>query len=95
MRIYIIHSPSTSENYIDKTLSAEQYLIEQGHHVMNPMPDQQNSISNKELHDMYGHKIRDCEAAYAMEGWDKTDIGNAEMAELMIHRKTIMFEQQV
>ena len=93
MKIYIIHSPSTSENYIDRTLSTEKDLIQKGYQVLNPLPDQQKHISDKEMHCMYGHKMRDCDAAYAMDGWSKTEIGNAEMVELMIHKKTIMFEQ--
>ena len=93
MRIYIIHPSSDSENYIDKTLSVEKTLIEKGNHILNPLPDQGKHINDRELHFMYGHKMRDCDAAFAMDGWSKTEIGNAEMAELMIHKKTIIFEQ--
>ncbi len=93
--IYIIHSPSDAENYIDRTLATERQLTEEGHIVMNPLPDQANLISNEDMHFMYAHKIFDCDAAYAMDEWSKTTIGNAEMAEMMLRRKTIYFEQQV
>ena len=95
MRIYIIHSPSNSENYIDRTLATEEKLIKEGHQVMNPLPDQNEHISNEALNAMYGHKMKDCDVAYAMEGWDRTRVGNAEMAEMMIQRKIIAFEQKV
>lgn len=93
--IYIIHSPSNSENYIDRILATEHKLIKEGYTIMNPLPDQHTHISNESLHAMYGHKMRDCDVAYAMEGWDRTRIGNAEMAEIIIHRKIITFEQKV
>ena len=94
MRIYIIHSSDKEENYIDRILLTEQKLIGEGHHVMNPLPDLQDNISNKFLHDMYGHKIRYCDEVYVMDGWSVNNIiGNAEFAEAMIHKKTIRFEQ--
>jgi len=94
MRIYIIHSSDKEENYIDRILQTEQKLIEEGHRVMNPLPDQHNNISNKSLHEMYGHKIRDCDEVFVMDGYNKANvIGNAEFSEAMIHKKTIRFEQ--
>lgn len=93
--IYIIHSPSNSENYIDRILATEHALMKERHTIMNPLPDQHTHICNESLHAMYGHKMRDCDVAYAMEGWDRTRIGNAEMAEIIIHRKIITFEQKV
>ena len=93
--IYIIHSPSNSENYIDRTLATEHKLMKEGHCIVNPLPDQHGHISNEELHAMYGHKMRDCDVAYCMEGWDKHVMGNYELAEVIIHRKIIAFEQQV
>lgn len=95
MRIYIIHSPNSTENYIDNVLSTEQKLIKSGENVVNPLPDQIKAISNEELHNMYASKIEQCDAVYAMENWDKTVLGNAEMAQAMSLRKTIMFEQKV
>ena len=95
MRIYIIHSPSNTENYIDNVLATEQKLIKRGEHIVNPLPDQVKEISNEELHNMYSRKIEQCDAVYAMENWDKTDQGNAAIAEAMLLRKTIMFEQKV
>lgn len=95
MRIYIIHSPSNTENYIDNVLATEQKLIKSGDHVVNPLPNQVKEISNEDLHNMYASKIEQCDAVYAMEGWDKTDWGNAAMVEAMLLRKTIMFEQRV
>lgn len=92
MRIYIIHPSDKEKNYIDRILSAEQKLIEEGHHILNPLPDDDSLIGNKDLHLMYMHKMRDCDAAYVMDGW-KSDIGNAELAEMMILKKTIMFEK--
>ena len=41
------------------------------------------------------YKQEACDVVYAMEGWDRTDIGNAEMAEAMVRRKIITFEQKV
>lgn len=93
--IYIIHSPSNSENYIDRILATEKELMRAGYHIMNPLPDQHKHINNESLHAMYGHKMRDCELAYAMDGWDRTRVGNAEMAEMFMHRKIIAFEQKV
>ena len=93
--IYIIHSPSNSENYIDRILATEHKLMEEGHTIVNPLPDQHRHISNESLHAMYGHKMRDCDLAYCMDGWGRTRIGNTEFAEMMIHRKIIAFEQQV
>lgn len=94
MRIYIIHSSDKEENYIERILQAEQKLIEEGHHVMNPLPDQHDNISNKSLHEMYGRKLRDCDEVFVMDGYNKGNvIGNAEFAEVMIHKKTIRFEQ--
>lgn len=65
---------------------------------MNPLPDLEKVsssrlISNEEMHSMYGYKMRDCDAAYVMDGYAGTTIGNAEFAEMMIHKKTIIFEQ--
>lgn len=93
MRIYIIHPSDTEENYIDRIISAEQKLIEEGHHVLNPLPDDDSFISNKDLHLMYMHLICDCDAAYVMDGC-KSDIGSAELEEMTIRKKTIMFEKQ-
>ena len=94
MRVYIIHSSDKEENYIDRTIQTEQKLIEEGHHVMNPLIDQHDNITNKFLHDMYGHQIRYCDEIYVMDGWSVNNIiGNAEFAEAIIHKKTIRFEQ--
>ena len=93
MRIYIIHPSDKEENYIDRILSAEEKLIEEGHHVLNPLPDDDSLISNKDLHLMYMHLMRDCDAVYAMDGWSRSEIGNDEMAEVMIHKKDIKFEK--
>lgn len=95
MRVYIIHSPSDSENYIDRTLQAERQLIESGDHVMNPLPDQNKHIGNEALNNIYGNLIEYCDMVYAMEGWDKTNTGNKEMTAAMLNRKTITFEQKV
>lgn len=94
-KIYIIHSPSNSENYIERTLAAEKKFMEEGHEIVNPMPDQMPAVDNESIHFIHGYKMRHCDMAYAMEGWDRTRVGNAEMAELMIHRKTITFEPKV
>lgn len=93
MRIYIIHSPSTSENYIDNVLSLEQKIIENRDHVMNPLPDQVKNISNSEMFKMYKEKIKDSDMVFVMKGWQDTDTGNVEMAEAMIHCVDIKFEK--
>lgn len=93
MRIYIIHSPSTSENYIDNVLSVEQKLIENGDHVMNPLPDQVKGVGNKELYEMYGHKIKDSDKVLVMKDWSKSSTGNPEMAEALMHSVDISFEK--
>lgn len=93
MRIYIIHSPSTSENYIDNVLSVEQKLIENGDHVMNPLPDQVKNISNTEMFKMYKDKIRNSDKVFAMKNWQRTDTGNVEVAEALIHSIDIEFEK--
>lgn len=92
MRVYIIHAPNNSENYIDRVLTTEKKLIAQGHHIVNPLPDR-TDIRPKELHEMYKGKIVLCDYVYAMDGWDKSAFGNLEMAKTMIHKKTICFEQ--
>lgn len=91
MRIYIIHSPSTSENYIDNVLSLEQTMIENGEYVMNPLPDQPGNIGNKELYEMYKHKIKDSDKVVVMKDWSKSSTGNPEMAEALKHSVDILF----
>ena len=93
MRIYIIHSPSTSENYIDNVLSLEQEIIENRDHVMNPLPDKPSSIGNKELYEMYGHKIKDSDKVLAMKDWSHSSTGNPEMAEALKYSVDITFER--
>lgn len=93
MRIYIIHSPSTSENYIDNVLSLEQKIIENRDHVMNPLPDQLKHIGNKEMYEMYGHKIKDSDKVVVMKDWSKSSTGNPEMAEALMHNVDITFER--
>lgn len=96
MRVYIIHPDSKSENYIDKVLVTEQMLIKEGHHVVNPYPDQKMTVlSNEEMYQMYANKIEYADMVYAMEGWDKPVTGNKAMSKAMILRKTIRFEQKV
>ena len=67
MRVYIIHSPSSSENYIDRTLQAEQKLTEGGDHVMNPLPDQNRHIGNEALNrkECREYIDIDCQFAFA------------------------------
>ena len=91
MRIYIIHSPSTTENYIDNVLSLEQKLIENREHVMNPMPDQPSNIGNREMYEMYKHKIKDSDKVVVMKDWCKSSTGNPEMAEALKHSINIEF----
>lgn len=93
MRIYIIHSPSTSENYIDNVLAVEQKIIENGDHVMNPLPDQVKNISNTKMFKMYKDKIKNSDMVFVMKGWSKSSTGNPEMAEAMIHSVNIEFEK--
>lgn len=97
MRIYIIHSSDKEENYIDRTLQVEKKLTDEGCNIMNPLPDQNKNIGNKALNSIYGGLIQYCDMVYAMEGWDKTpsNTGDKEMAEAMVHRRTIVFEQKV
>ena len=95
MRVYIIRSSDKEENYIDRTIQTEQKLIEEGHHVMNPLPDQNQHVGNEALKRIYGNLIPYCDMVFAMDGWDKTikNTGDWEMAEAMKNRKTIVFEQ--
>ena len=95
MRYYIIHSSDKEENYIDRTLQAEKKLTEEGHNIMNPLPDQNQHIGNEALTNIYKNLIPYCDCIFAMEGWDKTPshTGDWEMAEAMKKRKTITFEQ--
>ena len=93
MRIYIIHSPSTAENYIDNVLALEDKIIENGDHVMNPLPDQVKNISNTEMFKMYREKIKSSDKVIAMKNWQRTDIGNVEMAEEMLYSIDIKFEK--
>ena len=91
MKIYIIHSPSTSENYIGEVRSLEEWIIEHGDCVMNPLPDQLKDIGDNELYDMYKDKIKDSCCVVAMPDWDKSSTGNPEMAEALKHSVDIMF----
>lgn len=93
MRIYIIHSSSNSKEFREKVIKTEEELTKGDHYIMNPLPDKEG-ISNEELHNWYYNKMKDCDAVYAMEGYDNTRTGNPEMAEAMILRKTIFFEQK-
>lgn len=93
MRVYIIHSPSTSENYIDNVLSLEQRIIDNGDHVMNPLPDQATNIKNRELYEMYGEKIKNSDKVVAMKDWHKSSTGNPEMAETLKYSVDIKFEK--
>lgn len=91
MRIYIIHSPSTSENYIDNVLSLEQLIIQNGDSIMNPLPDQPSNIGNDALYEMYKDKIKDSDCVAAMDDWCKSSTGNPEMAEALKHSIDILF----
>ena len=93
MRIYIIHSPENTENYIERIKSAEEALIELGHHILNPLPEELPEISNEILCKIYGEKIIKCDAVFAMLDWDKSDTSNKEMARAHIMKKIITFEQ--
>ena len=97
MRIYIIHSPKNSEHYFERIRSAETTLIRAGHHIVNPLPDDVE-VNNPEYDNVdafreHAHKISMCDAVFAMDGYAKEDIGNQAMAEAMLLRKTITFEQ--
>lgn len=95
MRIYIIHSSDKEENYIDKVVATEQKLIMEGHHVINPLPEEGINIDNVKMNRIHGNLIPYCDMVYAMEGWDEFGgIGNVEMAEAMKCRKDIRFEQK-
>ena len=91
MRIYIIHSPSKSENYIDNVLSLEQEIIKIGDEVMNPLPDHPGDIGNKGLYEMYKDKIKDSDFVVVMPDWSKSSTGNPEMAEALKHSVDILF----
>lgn len=96
MRVYIIHSSDKAENYIERVRATEEELLEEGHFVINSLPENAENIDNKKMNDIYGSKIERCDMVYAMDGWGEFgSIGNAEMAEAMKNRKTIRFEQKV
>ena len=99
MRIYIIHSPKNSENYFERIRAAEKMLIDNGHHVLNPLTDDVEvnnpDYDNVDAFRKYAQKINLCDGVFAMEGYAKEDIGNQAMAEAMVLRKTIFFEQKV
>lgn len=91
IRIYIIHSPSTSENYINNVRSLEEIINKDGDCVMNPLPDQLKDIGDKELYDMYKDNIKDSDVVIAMPDWSKSSTGNPEMAEALKHSVDILF----
>lgn len=96
MRVYIIHSSDKAENYIERVRATEEKLLEEGHFVINTLPENAENIDNKKMNDIYGSKIERCDMVYAMDGWGEFgSIGNVEMAEAMKNRKTIRFEQKV
>ena len=97
MRIYIIHSPKKSDDYFARIREAEKTLRAAGHHILNPLPDNVE-VDNPEYDNVddfrqYAQKIELCDVVFAMEGYAKEDIGNAAMAEAMVLKKTITFEQ--
>lgn len=97
MRIYIIHSPKTSENYFERIRATEEMLLDAGHYVLNPLPEnveqEAPDYDNADDFKENAPKINICDVVYAMEGYAKEDIGNKVMAEAMVLRKTIAFEQ--
>lgn len=97
MRIYIIHSPKNSENYFERIRKTEQELRKLGHHIVNPLPDDVEvnnpDYDNVDAFRQYAHKIELCDAVFAMDGYAKEHIGNQAMAEAMLQKKIITFEQ--
>lgn len=95
MKIYIIHSPSTSENYIENVRLLERIIINGKDCVVNQLPDQVKDMGDKELYDMYKDKIKESNTVIAMKEWDKSVTGNPEMAEALKHSINIVFEKQL
>ena len=97
MKIYIIHSPKTSENYFEHIRAVEQKLTEYGHSVLNPLPEgteeKEPEWDNINFYRTYASRMDYCEMVYVMLGWEETHLSNLEMKEAVKLKKHIVFEQ--
>lgn len=97
MKIYIIHCPKHSENYFEHIRETEAKLIENGHSIMNPLPEgveeRELEWDNINFYRTYASQINNTDMVYAMIGWEETNLSELEMKEAMHLKKHIVFEQ--
>lgn len=97
MKIYIIHSPKSEENYFEHIRETEKRLTEYGHSVLNPLPEgveeKEPEWDNINFYRTYAPRINDCDMVYAMFGWEATNLSEHEIKEAMNLKKHIVFEQ--
>lgn len=97
MKIYIIHCPKFSENYFERIRETEKRLTENGHSIMNPLPEgveeREPEWDNINFYRTYASQINNTDMVYAMIGWEETNLSELEMKEAMRLKKHIVFEQ--
>lgn len=97
MKIYIIPLPKKSADYFERIRAVEREQIHYGREILNPLPDDVETTNpdydNVDHFRAHAHKINLCDAVFAMNGYAKEELGNKAMAEAMVLKKTIMFEQ--
>ena len=96
MRIYIVHSSSNTEQYIERIKATEEKLIEYGHHIVNPLPEGvEGEFANDDFFKLYASKINICDVLYVMLGWENSDISQYEIKEGISLRKSLLFEKPI
>ncbi len=90
MRIYIIHP---AKHDIEKIKLAEETLLNEGHYVVNPIPEEIVDYKEVDLFNKYANKINNCDAVFAMNKWEDSYIALIEMITAAKLAKTITFEQ--
>lgn len=91
MKVYVIHPREDVQDYELKVAAAEVALRENGNQVVNPMITTRR-YTNELGYEIYGRKMEQCDAVFAMEGWAHSNTSNLEMANAMKLKKTITFE---
>ncbi len=90
MKVYVIHPREDVKDYKLKVAAVEVAIREYGNQVVNPMITTRR-YTNELGYEIYGKKMEQCDAVYAMEGWAHSNIRNLEMANAMTLKKTIAF----
>ena len=67
MKVYIAGKITNNPNYKEDFKKAEDYLVEQGHSVINPCKCQ--GFSYRDYIDMGLCELMHCDAIYMLNGW--------------------------